>query len=245
MSYIAIGDLHGQRAALDALLAQLPLAPEDVLVFLGDYVDRGPDAPGTLERLLALQQTQAQCVFLRGNHDAMLLHFLDLVPHGDGAAYTLACNDGLNTLAQYGCPAALLQQCPEEQLPPLAVRHALREYMPRAHQAFLSATQLLYVTEQYVFVHAGINPARALAAQREDDLLWIRAAFLAKPHRLPQTVVYGHTPTRECGFGARIEHAQRRIGLDTGAAYGGFLSAMILPAERLLQVPCPAPATES
>jgi len=242
MSYIAIGDLHGQRAALDALLAQLPLTPADVLVFLGDYVDRGPDAPGTLERLLALQQAQAQCVFLRGNHDAMLLHFLDLVPRGDGAAYTLACNDGLSTLKQYGCPATLLQQCPEEHLPPLAVRHALREYVPRAHLAFLAATQLLYATEKYVFVHAGIRPAHALAEQREDDLLWIRAAFLKKPHRLPQTVVYGHTPTRECGFEPRIEHAQRRIGLDTGAAYGGFLSAMVLPAEHVVRIPCRAPA---
>lgn len=238
--YIVIGDIHGQRAALAALLAQVPLTPDDVIVCLGDYVDRGPDTPGVLARLIALQRAHPRCVFLRGNHEAMLLHFLDLMPCGDGTSYTLDCNGGLTTLAQYGCPATLLRACPEEKLPPLAVRHALRACLPREHVTFLLATTLRFITDAYVFVHAGINPARSLAAQRDEDLLWIRAAFLTKPHPLPQTVVYGHTPTQDCGFDVRHEPVQRRMGVDTGAAYGGYLSAVFLPEMRVVRVRCPA-----
>jgi serine/threonine protein phosphatase 1 len=238
--YIVIGDIHGQRAALEALLAQVPLTPDDIVVCVGDYVDRGPDTPGVLTRLIALQQAHPRCVFLRGNHDAMLLHFLDLIPHGDGAVYTLACNGGLATLAHYGCPATLLRACPEEHLPSLAVRHALRACLPREHLTFLMATTLRFITDEYVFVHAGINPARSLAAQREEDLLWIRAPFLTQQHGLPQTVVYGHTPTQDCDFDIRHEPAQRRIGVDTGAAYGGFLTALVLPDAQVVRVRCPA-----
>jgi len=234
---IAIGDIHGCRDALCSLLQKLAFGPDDVLVFLGDYGDRGPDTPGTVARLLELQAAHPNCVFLRGNHDAMMMHFLGLTLIGDGDSFTLDCNGGLETLRQYGCPDELLRQCPDGRLPSADVRVALTNGVPSAHLDFLRSTRLMHVTPGYVFVHAGINPLRSLDDQREDDLLWLREDFILCPHALPQLVIYGHTPTRELDWTPRIDLAERKIGLDTGAAYGGFLTALALPQMQYVSVP--------
>ena len=231
--YIAIGDIHGCNAQLQALLARLPLRVEDLVIFLGDYIDRGPDTPGTLETLLAFRAQHERCVFLRGNHDAMLLDFAGITNDGIGESYLDPCNDGAATLRQYGCSEALIARCAETY--DEAARRAATAHIPAHHLQFLSNTTYCFSSPEYLFVHAGINPRHG-EEQRVGDLLWIREEFLSQPHHDPRLVVYGHTPVRTPPFAPRDEPEARRLGVDTGAVYGGRLTAVMLPGREIISV---------
>lgn len=211
----AVGDIHGCRDELECLLEALPLTKDDRLVFVGDYVDRGPDSAGVVELLTQLAASRARTTFLRGNHEAMLLGFLD----GDDVyeeAFLL--NGGRATAASYGING---------RVTPAGLRHA----MPDHHIEFLRATTLYYCRGRVVCVHAGLRPGIALEDQHPDDLLWIREEFLRPPHGFDATVVFGHTPHREI-----LAHVPGKLGIDTGCVYGGQLSAVELPARRAYQV---------
>ncbi|MEO6028604.1 MAG: metallophosphoesterase family protein [Candidatus Binatia bacterium] len=215
MSLFAIGDLHGCPEELQVLLDAIAPGPDDTLVFLGDYVDRGLGVRVLVDRLLRLQGEDVGTIFLRGNHEDMLLAHLGLGGrHGD--AYLE--NGGGATLASYGVPAGTAGQ-------------AMAALLPTDHVAFFQATQLHHLAPPFLFVHAGIRPGLRLEEQDPDDLLWIREDFFSRPHDLPYTVVFGHTPTRE----ARID-LPYRIGLDTGLVYGNKLSCLDVEGQRLLQV---------
>ena len=233
--YIAIGDLHGCPDLFEQLIGTLSPEPGDVVVFLGDYVDRGPDSPGMIERLIAFRTAHRRSVFLRGNHDAMLLNFLGLDPQGYGDSYLLAENGGDSTLRQYGCTGEdiLLNSWSFRQAIAAHARVRIRECIPRSHRAFLMRTKLYFKTARYLFVHAGINPAKPLGEQTQDDLLWIRNEFVTAAHTLPQTIIYGHTVTRV----PRMDADGGKIGIDTGAVYGGHLTALILPEMKFVAVP--------
>ena len=228
---IAIGDVHGCTDLLNCLLETLAVSDDDQVVFLGDYVDRGPDAPGVVERLIRFAGEHSGTVFLRGNHDAMLLNFLGLEPEGYGDSYLLAENGGTPTLEQYGCAAQDIRVC--RDMPGSAeaaeAKQRFLRLIPQEHLAFLKRTQLFHKTEDNLFVHAGYNTRKRWNEQTQDDLLWIREEFVNFPHRLPQTVIYGHTATSELGFKPRIDWKKRKVGIDTGAAYGGSLTALIMP----------------
>jgi serine/threonine protein phosphatase 1 len=215
MSLYAIGDLHGCPDELEVVLEALAPGEGDTVVFLGDYVDRGPGVRRLVDRLLALRDAAFASVFLRGNHEDMLLAHLGLGGrHGD----VYLENGGGATLASYGIPAGT---------PGVASRALL----PAAHVEFLLASRLHYVAPPFLFVHAGIRPGVPLADQEEEDLLWIREEFFTRPHALPYTVVFGHTPARE----ARVE-LPYRLGLDTGLVYGNKLTALDADRRRLVQV---------
>ena len=215
MSLYAIGDLHGCPDELEVLLDAIAPGDGDTVVFLGDYVDRGPAARQLIERLLGLQHAPFGSVFLRGNHEDMLLSYLGL---GGRHGNVYLENGGGATLASYGVPAGT----------PAA---AVRPFVPLEHLRFLQGCRLHYQAGSFLFVHAGIRPGIALERQDEEDLLWIREEFFAHPHGLPYTVVFGHTPTRE----ARLE-LPYRIGLDTGLVYGNKLSCLDVGGQRLVQV---------
>ena len=215
MSVFAIGDIHGCPDELEVLLAAIAPRAGDTVVFLGDYVDRGPASRGLVDRLLDLASEDFASVFLRGNHEDMLLAYLGISGrHGD----VYLENGGGATLASYG-------------VPPGTPRAAVRRHIPESHLAFFGACVLQHVAPPFLFVHAGIRPGVDLAQQDEEDLLWIREEFFGQPHALPYTVVFGHTPTRE----ARIE-LPYRIGLDTGLVYGNKLSCLDVDGQRLVQV---------
>jgi serine/threonine protein phosphatase 1 len=203
MRTLAIGDIHGCARALDVLLSAVSPRPEDVLVTLGDYVDRGPDSRGVLDRLVSLHST-GRLVPLRGNHDLMMVHARDW---DEASAIWLACG-GQSTLTSYGATtfnAAELRRVPE------------------AHWEFLEkACVNWHETDTHVFVHASLYPELALRDQPEAVLLWER---LAGPitHVSGKIVVCGHT--RQWS-GVPISWG-KTVCIDTGA-YGedGWLTCL-------------------
>jgi serine/threonine protein phosphatase 1 len=169
---LAVGDIHGCLRPLQELLGMVGPTADDQLVFLGDYVDRGPDSAGVIEILLALRERWPQTVFLRGNHEQLLL---DVLAGGDPTTFLL--NGGGRTIASYEAAGGW---------PP-----------PPSHQDFLRDLRYSFETEGFIFVHAGLRPGIPLAQQSPDDLLWIRHEFLLSAADWGKAVVYGHTPRQE------------------------------------------------
>jgi serine/threonine protein phosphatase 1 len=220
----AVGDIHGERELLEELLGKLSLTSEDRLVFLGDYVDRGFDSKGVVDLLLRLRDRH-QCVFLLGNHESMFLDFLGWKGEQYFGGDAFLSNGGDRTLASYGFFGERAQ--------------AKGFDLPPAHAEFYRSLRLVHQEGDYLFVHAGLgprglqsgDPAYALRVSRPEDLLWNRSTA-DLPHTLGLTVVYGHTPNRD--FSVRWNEPFS-IGIDTGAVYGGPLSAIRLPDETILQ----------
>ncbi len=212
----AIGDVHGCAAELEALLAGLPVAPGDTIAFVGDYLDRGHDAREVVELLLDLERrADVSTVFLKGNHEDMCLGYLGRAGSW-GEAWVM--NGGGATLRSYGVG-------PDVPGPEAAAA------FPSAHLAFLERLRLWHRVDGHLLVHAGVRPGVPLAAQDDEDLLWIREEFIACPHDLPETVVFGHTPRR-----APFVDLPYKIGIDTGCVYGGALTALELGERTLHQV---------
>ncbi len=227
LTIYAIGDIHGEADLLDAMLAAIGddfTSRDDgsapVLIYVGDYIDRGPDSSGVIDRLLRgpLPGFRQHC--LLGNHEAALLDFL---AEPAGAAAWLDFG-GLATLHSYGIAPPRGNPTPERLE---TLRDALAERLPPAHLAFLKSLELFVVHGDYAFVHAGIRPGRPLADQQPDDLLWIRSPFLEATWRHEKTIVHGHT------IAADIEILPNRIGIDTGAYYSGCLSAVVLSGDMV------------
>lgn len=213
----AVGDVHGCAAELDALMALIKAdaksADASRIIFLGDYVDRGPDSKGVLDRLAALQKSGADIVALKGNHEAIMLDFLA------EPAEMLHWLDwgGEETLLSYG-----VDPSPSRDAGDLAAD--LRRAMPKTHLALLESLTLTHQEGDYLFVHAGLRPGVALEDQQEEDLLWIRKRFhkAAKDERPDFVVVHGHQPLKN------PEDAGWRIAIDTGACWTGKLTAVVL-----------------
>lgn len=211
-----VGDIHGCADELDVLLGAVDLDTEDCIVFVGDYIDRGPRSADVVERLLALQRdARGRVVCLKGNHEDMLLAYMGY-PGLNASAFLY--NGGTDTLSSYG-------------LAPWASGGELLATMPREHLEFFRTLGLTHEAPPYLVVHAGIHPDRGLAEQREADLLWIRDRFVSRPHDLPYTVCFGHTPQRDV-----LLDLPYKIGLDTGCVYGNLLSCLEVTQGRLLQV---------
>jgi serine/threonine protein phosphatase 1 len=222
----AIGDIHGERERLEQLLGSLPLRDGDRLLFVGDYVDRGPDARGVIDLLLRMAQTRS-CVFLLGNHESMFLDFLGWRAEAYFGGDAFLINGGDRTLASYGYFDD-----------PPARAEAFR--LPESHERFFRELKLYYREGDYLFVHAGLGRERLretdldFALRRVDaqELLWDRSG-IDLPNRLGVTIVYGHTPAPD--FQVRW-NPPFSIGIDTGAVYGGRLTALRLPDETVFQV---------
>ncbi len=221
----AIGDIHGRADLLrnlHRLIAEdAAQAPEDekIVVYLGDYIDRGLDSRGVIDLLLDAPPEGVAPVHLKGNHEATLLRFLEDPSVGE-AWLTFG---GAETLYSYGVARATFA----------SDRHAIAdahrrlvETFPERHRTFLEGLKTTHRIGDYLFVHAGIRPGVPLDEQDEDDLLWIRDPFLYSNADHGCIVVHGHSIRRE------VEFRPNRIGIDTGAFATGVLTALVLTDSR-------------
>lgn len=222
----AIGDIHGRSDLLADLHARIradaSLAVKGtrcVVIYLGDYVDRGPDSPGVIETLLSAPLPGFTQVFLRGNHEAQ---FLDFLEHAKGGAEWLRLG-GDATLHAYRTPWPS-DGAQDDRLAALAEN--LARAVPREHKAFLHGLRNFVSVGDYFFVHAGVDPLRPLDDQEPRDLLWIRRRFLDWQENFGKVVVHGHSTSR------KPEVRGNRIGIDTGAYLSGTLTALVLEGRR-------------
>ena len=201
MRYLAIGDIHGCSQALERLLTVVRPQPEDIIITLGDYLNKGPDSFGVIERLIQLSQTH-QLIPLKGNHEVQLLqarnhHFA----HSVELHYL-----GIETLISYSLPG----------------RELSLDNIPDSHWEFLEHTCLnSWETEQHIFVHANLNPKLPLSQQPEEHLFWEKFTQ-PSPHYSGKTMICGHTSQKN-GKPINLGHA---ICIDTWACGRGWLTCL-------------------
>lgn len=217
----AVGDIHGCADLLAAMLTEIETrAAEDVreggqpvLVFLGDYVDRGGDSAGVIELLLSGRPANCERRYLRGNHEQAMVAFMeDPVPNRRWLLH-----GGAETMLSYGVQPPPLMGGSDEDWSQAA--EALKRAVPAPHRAFLDGLERYVELGGYAFVHAGVDSERPLADQPDDVLFWTRARFLSDRRRFSHKIVHGHTPVD------RPFVDDRRIALDTGAYASGTLTA--------------------
>ncbi|TAL30710.1 MAG: serine/threonine protein phosphatase [Spirochaetes bacterium] len=210
--YYLIGDIHGCLEKLDSLYTRIDekMNRDDTLVFLGDYIDRGAESFEVIEYLRGLSDRR-NCVFLKGNHEGL---FLDYAERGlNSNIYRM--NGGDSTIRSYR-----------------KHRGGLFE-VPAGHLDFFNSLRLFFEGENFIAVHAGLNPKiYSIEAQSAHDLTWIREDFFRSNRRWEKTVIFGHTPTIYLTGSYRKIYRDREhniIGIDTGAVYGGVLSCLRWP----------------
>ncbi|MTI01045.1 metallophosphoesterase family protein [Roseibium sp. RKSG952] len=210
----AVGDLHGQLAEFERVLTLIERdgGPDARIVFLGDYVDRGPDSRGLLERLIEGHDKGRDWITLLGNHDRMFAWFMEETPRHDphllvGYHWLHERLGGVETLRSYDVEF--------DDRTRLEDLHAMaKAAVPTSHVNFLRDLVAIYQTPEVAFVHAGIRPGVPLNEQRENDLVWIRKTFHTHTDPHPKLIVHGHTPVE------KATHYGNRINLDSGAGYG-------------------------
>jgi serine/threonine protein phosphatase 1 len=217
----AIGDIHGRADLLDKLMGLIErdrrgYSGKTLLVFLGDYIDRGPDSKGVVDRLLEGLAQDIRAVFLKGNHEDLLLTFLDNPGFGLNWLY----NGGDRALLSYGFSMDQIARAYWNENGIAEAVESFRRLLPAAHEDFFRSLHLSFRAGGYFFVHAGVRPGVPLEAQHEEDLLWIRKEFLTYRGDFGAVVVHGHTPTRS------PENLENRIGIDTLAYHSGKLTAV-------------------
>lgn len=217
----AIGDVHGCYELMKDVLARLAAdyaeraqGRRPILVFLGDYVDRGPHSARVMEALVWLQRRgDLEIHFLKGNHEQALLEFLD-APERGGPWIGFG---GAETLLSYGVEPPAAEAGAEAYL---QARDELLERMPASHLRLLQQLETMVVIGDYAFVHAGVRPGAPLAEQAENDLMWIRRGFVDQPGPFEKVIVHGHTWLSE-----QPQITEHRLGLDTGGYATGVLTA--------------------
>lgn len=219
-----IGDIHGCDDLLEALLKGIDVITRHdphppIIIFLGDYVDRGPASRQVLDRLISLETEGRKARFICGNHEEAMLRFLGDMEGG----LAWPGYGGRETMASYGVT------CPddEQDLDAWRITQAhLKEAIPTSHMRFLWGLEDKIELGDYLFVHAGLRPEKSISAQSQRDLRWIREPFLSDPRPFSHVVVHGHTPSTQ------PYSDERRVGLDTWAYKSGVLSAVELKRER-------------
>jgi len=218
----AVGDIHGRYDLLQQLLALIdadagPAQSSNTLIFLGDYIDRGPQSREVVELLQSLTKPDWEIIALRGNHEQMALAFCE-----DAGVYrTWRDYGGGPTLASYGVRPPAFDNAEEFA----KAREAFVARLPPAHRDFFNALPYSHTIGDYLFVHAGIRPDVPIDRQSPQDMMWIRQEFLWSGRVSEKIVVHGHSPS-----GSPAER-KNRIGIDTGAYATGRLTALVLEGE--------------
>jgi serine/threonine protein phosphatase 1 len=205
----AVGDIHG---CFDKLLALMDLVKidlrHDTLIFVGDYIDRGPNSKEVVDYLINLGKHTDHAIFLKGNHEVMLEDYLN----GTQSLMFIA-NGGDTTIESYH-------------------KHGGRgkDLVPPEHRLFFRNLLTHHTTADYIFVHGGLRPNIPFEEQNVWDMLWIRDQFIYSDFDFGKRVVFGHTPFREPLV------MDNKIGIDTGAVYGNKLTCVELPEVRFYSV---------
>lgn len=231
MKTFAFSDIHGCYDELMALFHQLPLRPErDRVVFLGDYIDRGPASRRVIEQLMAWQARYPHWVFLGGNHEDMMLDAL----RNDGQHYD-AYFDLPDVWLLSGGAATYRSYLPAGVSRDRATLVHAREIIPETHQAWCASLPRFFEDDGYIFVHGGIKPGHTPAETAPNDLIWLRDEFLNSTYDWGKKVVHGHTPTRSL----EPEVYANRICIDTALCYAASnkLTAVELPDETFYSQP--------
>jgi serine/threonine protein phosphatase 1 len=205
---IAVGDIHGHLAVLEAIIAAIDPRPAETLVLLGDYVDRGPDSKGVLERVIELGE-RFHVVALQGNHEEMML----------GAREG---RDNLRFWVRCGGDAALQSYGQAEDV----------SLIPREHFQFLARLPLFHETETHFFIHANYAPNWRLDQHDTKTALWLPLTDLPGPHFSGKVAVVGHTPQKD----GRVLDLGYLKCIDTGCGYGGLLTALDVDSGQIWQV---------
>jgi serine/threonine protein phosphatase 1 len=213
--FVAIGDIHGCKKSLDALLEQLSPYTDRHFVFIGDYIDRGPDSQDSVQRIINFSKDH-KCTILRGNHEQMLLDAFETKSKANWMH-----NGGTETLRSYNEAGNKMD-------------------LPYQHHHFYRNTKLYLNSKDYFFVHAGLDPdtsiAEALYHNYTEQFLWEREHLNQKKNRFEKKIVFGHTPMHE------PLNERNMIGIDTGCVYNklgyGKLTAILLPEEKFIIQEC-------
>ena len=199
--YIAITDIHGELGKLESLLSKIYFKPDDTLVFMGDYIDRGPDSKGVVNKIIELGNLY-NCIYLIGSHEYALLH----CQSDDYYQFLFDNYGGPATVRSYGCFNNIF----------------------KIHGNFYKNLKFYYLTDKYLFVHAGINPRYPLNNQNEVDMVYIRDDFIYKKHDLPQKIIFGHTEFDE----PFIDGCKIGIDLGCGKYRYAKLCGLIIDADN-------------
>lgn len=215
----AIGDVHGRADLLKGLMKVIE-SDENTgeekphIVFLGDYIDRGFQSRDVIEMLIDLADDQQyETVFLKGNHEQAMLHFLS--DHNIGPEW--ANFGGRETLISYNVAPPKSVEAAEEWHP---IQKQLQRTIPKSHVEFLEQLVVSHKIGPYAFVHAGVRPGIPYEEQSDEDLMWIRDEFLSANGKEDLFIVHGHTPVDS----PYLDH--RRVNVDTGAYFTGRLTAV-------------------
>jgi serine/threonine protein phosphatase 1 len=211
---IAIGDIHGCSAALATLVDAVGPGPEDTVILLGDYIDRGPDSRGVLEHLIVLA-TRYQLIPLLGNHEEMLVR---AARDREALRAWLACG-GVAALRSYGWV-------------PGGTRRRVADWIPERHWEFLAGCRDYHETDTHLFVHAGYLPDLPMDRQPGEALRWrVTDARTAQAHSSGKLAVVGHTPQR----GGEVLDLGFLVCIDTNCHRGGWLTALEAETGRVWQ----------
>ena len=220
----SIGDIHGRHDLLTCLHrliaadARKAGPARNVVIYLGDYIDRGPDSRSVVETLTRQPLTGFESRHLRGNHDDWLHRFLE----GSASGMDWMLNGGDATLESYGVAADFHRAGGGLEV----ARQQLRERLPPHHASFFRGLASSHAVGDYFFTHAGVRPGVALEEQSPEDLMWIRGEFLNSRADHGKVVVHGHTLDRD------VQLEENRIGIDTGAYVTGLLTCLVLETDR-------------
>lgn len=224
----AVGDIHGRSDLVASVLRRIDAdcrqhpALRPITVFIGDYIDRGPNSRDVLE-LLVRWRRDNETIFLRGNHEIFLQRFLS-------DSRTLAHwrqYGGLETLTSYGLKPTINPDRSEQ----VRLADQLASTVPAEHFDLLGSLKPFFDCGDFLFVHAGIRPGIPIRAQKEQDLLWIREDFLEHEQPFERFVVHGHTPVDTPDL------RSNRINIDTGAFATGRLTCIVIEGSTIEQLP--------
>ena len=198
--YIAISDIHGELSKLENVLSKIDIKPEDIFVFMGDYIDRGANSKGVVDRIIEQSKTN-KCIYLMGSHEYAYLHRQDKYFN-----YLFWNYGGKETVKSYGS----------------------LENIEKIHGEFFRSLKFYYMTDKYLFVHAGINPNIPFQDQSELDMVYIRDKFIYSKHNLPQKIIFGHTDFENPYI------ADDKICIDTGCGKykNAHLTTLILDEKK-------------